>query len=219
MNEDVNRGRPRDDRVESAVTEATLDLLAEVGYARLSIEQVSARAGIGKSTIYRRWRSKAELVLSTMVGEYRILAPPDTGTLRGDLTAFVKVMIARLSAPGTSWALPGLIGDLSGDVDLAEQFSATVLARQRNAISELMDRAVSRGELSDRPDLEYVHATLLGTIFGWLFLLRAPLPADLSDQLGTQVANALLDAAPVPPPIPLALRRGHRGRPPTGPGR
>jgi AcrR family transcriptional regulator len=219
MSDEISRGRPRAARVDSAVAKATRDLLAKDGYARLSVEQVAARAGVGKSTIYRRWRSKAELVLGVVFGGQPIDAPADSGTLRGDLTAFVAAMIDRLSAPGVAWALPGLVSDIGGDDDLAARFAATVLAPEQHAISELLDRAVARGELPPEPEIEYAHAAVLGTIFGWLFLLRAPTPSDLRHRLAEQVAVDLLGAWPAPPPTPLALRRGQRGRPTTGPGR
>jgi AcrR family transcriptional regulator len=219
MSDEISRGRPRAARVDSLVARATRDLLAEVGYARLSVEQVAARAGVGKSTIYRRWRSKAELVLGVVFGEQPIDAPPDRGTLRGDLTAFVAAMIDRLSTPGVAWALPGLVSDISGDDDLAARFAATVLAPEQHVISELLDRAVARGELPPEPEVEYAHASVLGTIFGWLFLLRAPTPLDLRHRLAEQVAVDLRGAWPGTPPTPLTLRRVHPDRPTTGPDR
>src|SRR5690349_24183101 len=80
------RGRPRSAEADRAILTATVDLLAERGLAAMSIEEVAARAGVGNTTIYRRWPSKGLLALDAFVDSFREEQPlPDTGTLRGDL--------------------------------------------------------------------------------------------------------------------------------------
>lgn len=91
--------------VTQAITEAVLDELAEVGYGRLSMEAVAKRAGVGKSALYRRWRSKHEMI-SAVVSEFSVSrAPePDTGTLRGDLRESVQAVydwLAHRGSPGS----------------------------------------------------------------------------------------------------------------------
>ena len=78
-------GRPRSERSHLAIVRATLELLTEVGYQRLTMEQVQRRAGVGKATIYRRWDSKAELVKDAIQYVSAELPIPDTGSLRGGL--------------------------------------------------------------------------------------------------------------------------------------
>src|ERR1700739_1763967 len=82
------RGRPRSVEADRAILAATVDLLASRGLAAMSIEEIAARAGVGKATIYRRWPSKGLLALDAFVTEFRAQQPlPDTGTLRGDMIA------------------------------------------------------------------------------------------------------------------------------------
>src|SRR5580692_8228821 len=84
----AQRGRPRSAEADRAILAATADLLAERGLAAMSIEEIAARAGVGKATIYRRWSSKGLLALDAFVDSFREQQPqPDTGTLRGDLIA------------------------------------------------------------------------------------------------------------------------------------
>src|ERR1700726_424948 len=84
----AQRGRPRSAEADRSILAATLDLLAERGLDAMSIEEIAARAGVGKATIYRRWSSKGLLALDAFVVSFRAEQPlPDTGTLRGDLIA------------------------------------------------------------------------------------------------------------------------------------
>ena len=93
------RGRPRSEEAHRAIVEATLTLLDEGGYTALTIEAVAERAGVGKTTIYRRWPSKLELVVEA-VGELRPPGPPDdTGSLAGDFAAFARGQGRRRRRP------------------------------------------------------------------------------------------------------------------------
>ncbi|MCH9020821.1 MAG: helix-turn-helix transcriptional regulator, partial [Proteobacteria bacterium] len=78
------RGRPRDPEADRAILQATIELLAEIGFSAMSIEGVAARSGVAKTTIYRRFDSKLELVLNAMNRSLAIDEIPDTGSLRGD---------------------------------------------------------------------------------------------------------------------------------------
>src|ERR1700691_1881023 len=85
------RGRPRSEAADRAILRAATELLAERGLAGMSMEEVAARAGVGKATIYRRWRSRGALALDAFMAEFQALQPlPDTGTLRGDLLAALR---------------------------------------------------------------------------------------------------------------------------------
>src|SRR6476620_10356561 len=87
-------GRPRSQEADRAILTATVELLAERGLAAMSIEEVAARAGVGKTTIYRRWPSKGLLALDAFVGSFREEQPlPDTGTLRGDLLSALHAWV------------------------------------------------------------------------------------------------------------------------------
>jgi AcrR family transcriptional regulator len=188
------RGRPREQRVDDAVRRATLELLAEVGYGALSIEGVAARAGVGKPTIYRRYRSKAELVFVTAIHPLELGPSPDTGSLEGDLVDLVQAIIGVFRRPAAARAVPGLIEDVSRDPELARRFRDRFVEPERLWVGEILDRAVERDELGVRPDPDLVHALLLGPVFSWIFLARNPVRRGLAKELAEHVSRAIVPA-------------------------
>lgn len=184
------RGRPRDPAVDTAVTDAVLDLLEEVGYARLTVEAVAVRAGVAKATIYRRWSSKAEMVFEVALHPPDIAPPRDTGSLHGDLlmlsSAIVRVLTRRRSAA----ALP-LLSEIATDPALAERYRLLATRPEREIVAELLGRARRRGELRGAVDVDRVHAMLLGTAFCWLFILRRPATPDLHRWMADDALAAL----------------------------
>src|SRR5215475_3487601 len=97
--------RPRLPSADQVIVEATRVLLLENGYAGVSIEGVAARAGVAKTTIYRRWPSKAELVFEVAIHRSRLGPAPDTGTLVGDLAAVAVIIVRSLSRPVAAAAM------------------------------------------------------------------------------------------------------------------
>jgi AcrR family transcriptional regulator len=184
-------GRPRDSRVDHAVLAATRDLLVEVGYAGLTMDAVAARAGIGKAAIYRRYATRQEMVFAAAVHGRVLRIPADAGSLRDDLRLLVEDIVASLTGPVTAAALPGLFADLTTDATLAARFAETFIAAERGYIREVLDRAQRRGELAHRPDLDTVHALLLGPVFAWLFMFGKPAGPDLPATLAGLVTAAL----------------------------
>src|ERR687893_476350 len=93
-------GRPRDPSRDSVIRAAILRLLAEVGYGALTMDAVAAEAGVGKATIYRRWRTKQDLVVDTISDLNRAEATtPDTGSLDGDLRQMMRQMVGVINGP------------------------------------------------------------------------------------------------------------------------
>jgi AcrR family transcriptional regulator len=189
------KGRRRDIRVDEAVAEATRQVLAETGYARLTVDAVARRARVGKAAIYRRYASRAEMVFAAVSG--RDDAPlPDAGSLHADLVALVDRLLEAFGAPAARQAIPGLLSDVRADPGLAERFRTALVARERPNILAVLDRAVARGEMAARPDPQLVHALLLGPVFAALFLVKLD-PADLPPRLAAVLAGAFV-AEPVP---------------------
>ncbi len=172
----LTRGRPRSPGVEAGIADAVHQLLAERGYAGTSIEQIAVTAGVAKTTVYRRWASKAELVFEVVVHGRVVEPPSDTGTLDGDLTALTTHVVALLSAASAREAVPGLLADLRADPTLAARFEDIFIEAERQLVSRLLLRAVERGELVKAPDPRDVHAQLLGTVFAWVHLVADPQP-------------------------------------------
>ncbi|MEU7278569.1 TetR/AcrR family transcriptional regulator [Streptomyces sp. NPDC045431] len=186
-------GRPRNSQVDHAIVRATRELLVERGYAGLTVGAVAERAGVGKAAIYRRYATKQEMIFSAVVHDMREQAPPDTGSLRGDLAALCGTIAAQLgSAPMD--VLAGLLADIYGDSALAVRFSETFLTRERLLVTEVLQRAVARGELTGLPDPATVQALLVGPVFVWLLMLmgdrdKAP---EFARTVAETVASALL---------------------------
>jgi AcrR family transcriptional regulator len=165
-----------------------------VGYGALSIEGVAARAGVGKPAIYRRYRSKAELVFATAIHPLELGRAPDTGSLEGDLVALIQAIVDVFRRPAAARAVPGLIEDVSHDPELARRFRDRFVEPERQWVGEILDRAVERGELGVRPDPDLVHALLLGPVFSWIFLARNPVRRGLAKQLAEHVSRAIVPA-------------------------
>jgi AcrR family transcriptional regulator len=139
-------GRPRDPSRDGVIRAAILRLLASVGYGALTMDAVAAEAGVGKATIYRRWRTKQDLVVDTISDLNREVAlPPDTGSLEGDLRELMHSFVAVVTGP-TGAATLSLLSTVPHHPALAKAFQSGPLAVWRNAFAEVWDRAEQRGE-------------------------------------------------------------------------
>ena len=142
------RGRPRDPRRDAAIYDATITLLAEAGFDGMTLEAVAARAGVSKPTIYRRCpEGKGQLVAAAIVA-HRAAKPPahDTGSLRGDLLATVRDMVAHMLENAQLAA--GLVRQLRESAELAEIFRVHVIEPERARWAGIVERAEARGELA-----------------------------------------------------------------------
>jgi AcrR family transcriptional regulator len=155
-------GRPRDRRIDANVLAATLAVLDESGYGRLTIEEVARRAGTSKPALYRRWPSRPWLVLAALgmrLGEARA---PDTGCTLCDLDECLKVFVAAFRRMPPDVIGP-LFSDCSGDRELRAAFMATLFDPPRSAVRETLARAHARGDLRDDVDHELV-VDLIGSL-------------------------------------------------------
>jgi AcrR family transcriptional regulator len=177
------RPRRRGAALESAILDAVLAELADVGYARLSMERVAERAGASKASVYRRWPSKVELVMDAV---YHVFpdagSPPDTGTLRGDLIAMMRAVAEQLAGPAGQ-ALSGILSDALGDPDQA---------RRVRSYARGNSRAVARGEVDPAAvterRLEAGHALLRHQ-----FITRGvPIPLAVIEEIADEVVIPLL---------------------------
>jgi AcrR family transcriptional regulator len=157
-------GRPRSAESHQAIIRAVLELLVEDGFRSLTMEQVRARAGVGKATIYRRWSSKEELVRDAIVYLGQEFEIPDTGSFRGDYTAIATMILASAKRVGAATLMPRLLGEAVNDPDLHAIFYAHLVAPRRAALRLPLERAVERGELRDDVDLELAIDLLAGPI-------------------------------------------------------
>jgi AcrR family transcriptional regulator len=140
-------GRPRDPSRDSVIRAAILRLLADVGYGALTMDAVASEAGVGKATIYRRWRTKQDLVVDTISDLNRAEAEiPDTGSLEGDLRSMMHQMVAMITGP-TGAATLSLLSTVPHQPALARAFHDGPLAVWRQSFESLWSRAEQRGEI------------------------------------------------------------------------
>ncbi len=145
-------GRPLDHSRDRALREAALALLAEVGYDLLTMEAVAARAGAGKTTLYRRWAGKAELVVDVLNGIKGDYPVPDTGSLREDLYAMAATVIAAEN--DIAAVTIGILNALGRDAALRDVFREKFVTPRSAAFRTVFDRAVVRGEMEPGYDLD-----------------------------------------------------------------
>jgi AcrR family transcriptional regulator len=150
-------GRRRDHTRDPEILDAALDVLAETGYDGMTIDMVAARAKAGKATLYRRWPSKAHLVIDAVAcikkNDIDFAHLPDTGTLRGDLLAMIKPHAIE-DAGRKLRVMAGLLSMLSRDPGLAEAVNKAIVEPRAAVNRILMRRAVDRGEISLDCDIE-----------------------------------------------------------------
>jgi AcrR family transcriptional regulator len=174
-------GRPRDARVDRAILEATLELIAEVGVYGFRTDDVATRAGVGKGAIYRRYRSKDELVtaaVAALVGEE--IALPDSGSTREDLLVLMREAVVLYRGSLAGRLMPNLIGAMAQKPDLARAVRDGFLADRRRALAEVLRRGVDRGDLRPDIDIELALDVLGGPLFYRLLVTGGPLDEQLA---------------------------------------
>ncbi len=150
-------GRKRDHTRDPEILAAALDVLAETGYDRMTIDLVAARAKAGKATLYRRWASKAELVIDAVAcmknADIDMAHLPDTGTLRGDLVATIKPHSIG-DGDRKLRVMAGLMSMISCDQGLAEAVQSAIIEPRAAVNRILFQRAIDRGEIPADCDVE-----------------------------------------------------------------
>jgi AcrR family transcriptional regulator len=172
----------RSARVQTAVFEATLELLQEQGYGALSFAAIAQRAGIHKTSLYRRWKTKEQLVLDAVENRMTKDFPlPDTGTLRSDLIQLVQYFSAFLWSPVGQAFLQ--MAPVSGSAPSVGAFPKNYWQHRYPYLRPLFDRAIARGELSPQTDFQLLFEMLLGVLFVRAFMLGESLDETLADRI------------------------------------
>lgn len=183
--------------------DATRELLTEVGVQGLTVEGVAARAGVAKTTVYRRWRSKDELALAVLVEMVeQVASVPDLRNARAELIAFVDRAVKILHSTLMGRVMQGLVSDLAADPELARAFREQVVAVRVADIRRVVERGIARGELRPDADYELANELLFGPVYYRLLLSGAPLEDDLAGRIVDAVWPAF--AATQEPTAPKA---------------
>ena len=144
-------GRPRDPRLDEAVVAATLRLLAEEGYAQLTVERIAARAGVGKASLYRRWPDKVSVVLEAVSRNPERPAVPDTGSLRGDALTYLQTLVRYRTLHFD--AISAISGEALSNERFGDAFRAGMAEPVMAGMDTILQRAIARGEISPETDV------------------------------------------------------------------
>lgn len=155
----IGRVPGRDGAATASIVRATTELLAEVGYGGLTTDLIAERAGVSKATMYRRWRTKVDLVVAAVESWLEPVVVPDLGSFRAEIEHVLAIRLEEYRRPGAARLLGGVIGAAYQDPALASALSDWL--GRSPAMRTIADRASHRGEL--RPEIELgALATMLG---------------------------------------------------------
>ena len=162
--------------VTEAIRQAFFAELAECGYGRLSIEAVARRAGVGKPAIYRRWRSKQDMAVA-LISEvaWAHLDMPDTGSLEGDVIAFLRAEYAVLTDPLAKAIIPDLLSEANRNPALEAALLLAVRDPRRTRAAAIIRRAIDRGEVADTLNPDLALDVLAGPLCWRLAVVHQPL--------------------------------------------
>ena len=158
------RGRPRSQQAEQAILSAALDLFAECGPDALCIEQVAAKAGVGKATIYRRWPGKEEMLVAALAALSSRLPEPQGKSVRADLTALLSAICREAADPRRARLFALMQGEGKRYPSLAATYLATVVKPRRELVRSVLRRGVATGELRENTDIEAASFLLDGAV-------------------------------------------------------
>ncbi|WP_164860579.1 TetR/AcrR family transcriptional regulator [Rhodococcus sp. X156] len=197
--QEPRRGRPRDPSRDHAIIDATIDVLVRDGYDRLSMEGVATAAGVGKATVYRRWGSKAELVIDAMMSLKPVVDTIDTGSLEGD----IELLTAASCSPRTQRlqeVMVSICSALPREPELLEAFATRFTEPRIARITTVLERARDRGELGPEVDI-----AMAASLVPSLMLQRALMTGKPAGRAyAEQVVGSVLLPVLGRPPRPIA---------------
>ncbi|MFD9098562.1 TetR/AcrR family transcriptional regulator [Streptomyces collinus] len=179
--------------VTEAIRAAVFEELAAVGYARMSIEGIARRAGVGKTAVYRRWRSKLHLVLDVVSAMAVMGLPvPDTGSLEGDLRLLYEVTSRALRHPVASQIIPDLQAEAARNPDIADAMQKALRDGQDSVASRIVAAAEKRGEVRPGVNPDLALDLISGPLYWRSVVIRSPkLPKGYLADLARATAGAL----------------------------
>ncbi|HEX2433020.1 MAG TPA: TetR/AcrR family transcriptional regulator [Gaiellaceae bacterium] len=168
------RGRPRNRSADKAIVDATLELLAERGFQAATIDAIAARAGVGRNTIYRRWSGKEELIADAIRELGADLDMHEADDLYTTLLEWIRDFTRLFSDPLFGRILPAVLGELQRNPSFAAAYADRVVRPRREALLELLEQAVERGQLRRNADLDQIVDLLAGAPFVRLLPVGLP---------------------------------------------
>jgi AcrR family transcriptional regulator len=182
--------------VDNRLFTAISKLVLEKGYTNTTVEGVAAAAGVAKTTIYRRWPSKAEMIFALFISSFEeapfTLTRAESDNLQDDLHFVIEMTLQRFSLPISRAVITGVLADAVCDTSLRERLVSQFMDPIRIGLETLVERAIVRGEKL-RPDAAaIIHATVIGTLLAWLNIFDHERPTDLVNMLAKQCLVAVI---------------------------
>ncbi len=178
MNKKIS-GRPRSAKSHQAILKATLELLGEVGFESMSIEAISTRAGVGKTTIYRRYKSKEELVADAIESIRQEIVIPDTGNFWSDLDELIENAAQITLTPLGRQTVAMIISSASSNSQFAQIYWTKYLQPRKQAFTIVIERAKIRKEIQSDIDSDLVFDSMSGIML--YTLIFPPLTESWTD--------------------------------------
>lgn len=176
-------GRPPSAAAHRAILDAARELLMQRDLAHLNLEQVAARAGVGKATIYRHWPTREAIALELLLEMAGEMVPArDRGDTRAELIAMVAGTVRVLTGAPLGRVMQGLFSDLALNPAVAEPFRAAVVRARRAAVAEVMARGIRRGQVRADADVDLATELLVGPVY-YRLLFGGPFPPDFADRV------------------------------------
>lgn len=155
-------GRPRSVQSHQAILQATLELLAELGFERMSIEAIATRAGVGKTTIYRRYQSKEELVADAIESIREEVIIPDTGSFWGDIEALIQSAAQITLNPLGRQTVATIVSSATSSTGFSQVYFSKYLQPRRQAFAVVIERGKARNEIQKNIDSDLVFDLMSG---------------------------------------------------------
>lgn len=168
-------GRPRSEQAADAIRAAALALLAERELGAISMDDVAAFAGSSKATIYRHWPSKEALVADALASLASTLPVPDTGTLRGDLSALLRDMVHTMTHTPAGRVLAMLVPAMQRNEELHQALMTALFAPRRALLAGLVQRAIDRGEVAPGTDSRAIAHLVVGPVLMHVLITHEPI--------------------------------------------
>ncbi|MCC3773949.1 TetR/AcrR family transcriptional regulator [Streptomyces sp. UNOB3_S3] len=188
-------GRPRSAEADRAILDATRAALVELGWSKLTLGDVATRAGVAKTTLYRRWAGKNELVVDAVAALFdEHLELPDRGSLQADIEGVVLQFASLLERPETKTALMAVVAESTRDDALRDRIRSAIVDRQKSLVLLGRARAQARGELPREPDPESAarNADLIFDVIAGAVVHRTLVSAEPVDEEWARGFTALL---------------------------
>ncbi|MCS0606101.1 TetR/AcrR family transcriptional regulator [Streptomyces sp. LP11] len=189
-------GRPRSAAADAAILAATREALVELGWSGLTLGDVALRAGVAKTTVYRRWQGKSELVTDALATLFDELVLPDRGSLRADIEGVVLQFARLLEQPATKTALMAVVAEATHDEALRGRIREKIVGRQKRLVVEGRRRAQQRGEIPDDstdpgPQIDLIFDVIAGAVVHRTLVSCEPVDTDWAARFTTVLLDGL----------------------------